>query len=158
MNQRKGSRPPRRLRLTVVWGRSKAQLPVRATLRRWVQLALESDADLSLVFVDARAGRRLNRDYRARDYATNVLTFVYQARPRVLADIVLCIPVLRREAREQGKTLRQHLAHLVLHGVLHAQGYNHERAREARVMQAREQRLLARLRIPDPYANPDMSA
>ncbi|SPJ15134.1 putative metal-dependent hydrolase (fragment) [Burkholderiales bacterium] len=80
-----------------------------------------------------------------------MLTFAYEARPRIVADLVLCLPVLRREARQQDKTLRQHLAHLVLHGVLHAQGYEHERGRDAREMRKIERRLLARLRIPDPY-------
>jgi probable rRNA maturation factor len=140
-----------RLRLTVVGAPAHADLPARATLRRWLGMALETGAELSLVFVDARSGRRLNREFRARDYATNVLTFAYEQQPRILADIVLCVPVVRREAREQGKTFRQHLAHLVLHGALHAQGYDHERPRDARKMQAREIALLARLRIPDPY-------
>jgi probable rRNA maturation factor len=143
--------PP--LRLSIVHGKRAAVLPARATLRRWVRMALESEAELSLVFVDARAARRLNRDYRGRDYPTNVLTFAYQLRPRVLADIVLCVPVVEREARAQGKSLRAHLAHLVFHGVLHAQGYDHERQRDAQAMQSREQALLARLRIADPYAS-----
>jgi probable rRNA maturation factor len=148
-----------RLRLALAGG-GPGELPVRATLRRWVGLALEAAggraaprrADLSLAFVDARAGRRLNREFRGRDYATNVLTFAYAPAPRLSADIVLCLPVVRREAREQGKTLRQHLAHLVIHGVLHARGFDHERLRDARRMQALEVQLLARLRIPDPYA------
>jgi probable rRNA maturation factor len=144
---------PPRLQLAIAGTQAHAGLPARATLRRWVGMALEADAELALVFVDARAGRRLNRDYRRCDYATNVLTFAYQERPHVMADIVVCVPVLRREAREQGKRLRDHLAHLVIHGVLHAQGYDHEKIAQARAMQTREQVLLARLRIPDPYGN-----
>jgi len=148
-----------RLALSLVDAQAHSDLPVRQTLRGWILRALERDAQLTLVFADSRAGRRLNRDYRGRDYATNVLTFTYEsptartvpAAP-VTADIVLCMPVVRQEAREQGKTLRAHLAHLVIHGVLHAQGYEHERERDARRMQAIETRLLAALRIADPYA------
>jgi len=144
---------PSRLHLIIAQAHKHAGLPARATLRRWVAMALETDAELSLVFVDARAGRRLNREYRQRDYPTNVLTFAYQEQPRVLADIVLCVPVLRREARAGGKPLREHLAHLVFHGVLHAQGYDHENLADAHRMQERERALLARLRIADPYQN-----
>jgi probable rRNA maturation factor len=157
---------PFTLRFSVAGARDPA-LPARATLRRWVRLALAlpatrgapqrrragaAPAEISLAFVDGRTGRRLNREFRGRDYATNVLTFAYQRQPSLAADIVICLPVLRREAREQGKTLRQHLAHLLVHGVLHAQGYDHVRDKDARVMQARESTLLAQLRIPDPYA------
>lgn len=147
-------RPPRRprLRLAIVGAERFAQLPARATLRRWILMALHADAQITLVFVDARTGRSLNRRFRGRDYATNVLTFAYAEAPRVAAEIVLCIPVLRREARAQGKTLRAHFAHLLVHGMLHAQGYDHVRERDAQRMQAAERRLLARLRIADPYA------
>ncbi len=159
------------LTLSVVAAHEHDDLPARSTLRRWVLAALERDAGITLVFVNARAGRKLNREFRGRDYATNVLTFTYDTAmaPEALqapgarvkrgvpslpiqADIVLCMPVVRREAREQGKTLRAHLAHLVIHGVLHAQGHDHERERDARRMQAMETRLLAALRIADPYA------
>ena len=126
-------------------------IPARSTLARWVRSALERPATISLVLADARTARRLNRTYRRRDYATNVLTFCYQDRPTVLADVVVCVPVARAEAAQQGKTLRQHLAHLVIHGVLHAQGYDHVRDADAHRMQARETGYLARLRIPDPY-------
>jgi probable rRNA maturation factor len=150
------------LALAIVGAAAHADLPARATLRRWVLRALEHDAQFTLVFVGTAAGRRLNREYRGRDYATNVLTFAYDtapggpgARPPLSADIVLCMPVVRREAREQGKRLRAHLAHLVIHGVLHAQGHDHERERDARRMQRRETRLLASLRIADPYAGDD---
>ena len=143
--------PRARLHLSLLGIRRHRDLPARSTLRRWVGMALGNDASITLVFVDRRAARRLNRQFRARDYATNVLTFAYQMRPRVVADIVLCLPVLRREARLQGKTLREHLAHLVLHGVLHAQGHDHAKRREAQKMEKLERHLLARLRIPDPY-------
>ena len=150
---------PARLHLALVGAERHTGLPARSTLRRWVRLALAPEvrgprlrgAQLALAFVDARAGRRFNREFRARDYATNVLTFAYAGAPQLAADIVLCVPVVRREARAQGKSLRAHLAHLVIHGVLHAQGYDHERDAPARRMQALETRLLAQLRIADPY-------
>lgn len=126
-------------------------LPARNTLVRWVGAALERDGELTLRFVGAAEGRRLNRQYRGKDYATNVLTFDYAHAPVVRADIVLCIPVIRREAREQGKPLRDHLAHLVVHGVLHAQGLQHERAADARKMEAREVGILGALGVADPY-------
>ena len=144
--------------LSVVGLGAHKDLPVRATLRRWVLMALEREAQVCLVFAGAAQGRRLNREFRGRDYATNVLTFSYRLRPEVVADVVLCVPVLRREARAAGRTLREHLAHLVLHGVLHAQGYEHERGgRAARRMQDREIELLARLRIANPYVEVNAS-
>lgn len=126
-------------------------LPARSTLVRWIKAALEGDAELALRFAGAAEARRLNREFRGKDYATNVLTFDYQHAPVVRADIVLCVPVVRREARAQRKAFRDHLAHLVVHGVLHAQGLDHDRAVRARTMEAREIRILARLGIDDPY-------
>lgn len=130
-------------------------LPTAVTLRRWVRLALvdaKQAAQLTLRFVDSREGRRLNREFRQRDYATNVLTFDYARKPCLEADIVFCIPVVAREARLQKKTLRAHLAHMVIHGVLHARGYDHLTDAQARRMEAVERQLLATLRIADPYA------
>jgi probable rRNA maturation factor len=141
----------RRLQLTVQGREDFEGLPARATLRRWTSLALERNARIALRFVGTREGRALNRQFRGRDYATNVLTFDYESAPEVHADVVLCVPVIRREARQQGKSLRAHLAHLVIHGVLHAQGYDHQAPSETRRMEDRERRLLARLRITDPY-------
>ena len=149
MTRRKVPQPKLALRLQVA--ARAPDLPARATLHRWVKRALESDAEITLRFVGAAEGRRLNRDYRGRDYATNVLTFNYHDPSQVEADIVLCLPVLRREARAATLSLRAHLAHLVIHGVLHAQGYDHQRPREAGRMQRRETELLAGLRIADPY-------
>ena len=126
-------------------------LPARSTLVRWIKAAVERDAELTLRFVGAAEARRLNREFRGSDYATNVLTFDYQHAPVVRADIVLCVPVVRREAREQRKGFREHLAHLVVHGVLHAQGHDHDRASRARKMEALEVRVLAGLGIDDPY-------
>ncbi len=144
---------PRPLRLSIQNRDRFAGLPAASTLRRWVDRALDArarPAQLTLRFVDAREGRRLNSDFRGRDYATNVLTFDYQPRP-VHADIVLCVPVVAREAREQRKTLRAHLAHLVIHGVLHAQGHDHQTGRQAQRMERLETRLLAALGYRDPY-------
>ncbi len=142
------------LRLSVQ-GRSRfSGLPARATLARWIGLALEGDAEITLRFVDISEGRRLNRDYRGRDHATNVLTFDYARAPTLHADIVLCVPVIGREAREQRKRLREHLAHLVVHGVLHARGYDHQRSAPARQMEALEAAILGRIGLPDPYRSP----
>jgi len=129
-------------------------LPARSTLARWIRLALERDAEITLRFVGAAEGRRLNRDYRGKDDATNVLTFDYARAPAIHADIVLCMPVIRREAREQRKKYRDHLAHLVVHGVLHAHGYDHDRPARARQMEGLEVAVLSRLGLPDPYRTP----
>ena len=127
----------------------------RALLRRWVQAALFAPAELTLRFVDAEEGRTLNRDYRGKDYATNVLTFAYtedQDSEKTQADIIFCTEVLVREAAEQHKTVIEHTAHLVVHGVLHAQGYDHEDDEEAAEMETIETELLATLGFSDPYA------
>jgi probable rRNA maturation factor len=126
-------------------------IPARSTLARWIRRVLERKARITLMLADTRTARRLNHTYRRRNYATNVLTFCYQDAPLVIADVVVCVAVARAEAARDGKTLRAHLAHLVIHGVLHAQGYDHERAADARRMQALEVGHLARLRIPNPY-------
>jgi probable rRNA maturation factor len=139
--------------LSVQFASNAADLPTRAQIRRWVRAALLEDAQVTVRFVDAIEGRALNAEYRGKDYATNVLTFVYDdAEPRA-GDIVLCAPVIRKEAVAQGKTLAAHYAHLVVHGMLHMQGHDHERATDASLMEARETAILARLRLPDPYAD-----
>lgn len=130
-----------------------AALPRRRTLRRWMQAALERPASVTLRFVGAREGRTLNRRYRGRDCPTNVLTFVYDDVASLAGDIVLCAPVMRREARTQHRTLKAHCAHLVIHGMLHLQGYDHERDADAARMQARESALLRQLGHRDPYAD-----
>jgi len=128
-----------------------ANVPARARLRRWALAALRGRAEVTLRIVGAAEVRRLNREYRGRDYATDVLTFVYCASPR-RGDIVLCHPVLARAAREHGVALEAHYAHLVVHGMLHLRGYDHERPGDAHRMQGAETRLLARLGYADPYA------
>lgn len=134
--------------------RLKEQLP-RPALRRWVQAALFAPAELTVRFVDADEGQILNRDYRNKDYATNVLTFAYtedEDAEVTQADLILCTDVLLREAQEQRITVEAHAAHLVVHGVLHAQGYDHETDEEALEMEQLETEILATLGFPDPYA------
>jgi probable rRNA maturation factor len=129
----------------------------RAVLRkprvqRWMAIALQRPGEIAVRIVGEDEGRELNRQYRRKDYATNVLTFDYTREPVVSADLVLCGPVLEREAREQGKPLEAHYAHLLVHGTLHAQGYDHEAGeREALEMEALEILLLGALGFPNPY-------
>lgn len=127
------------------------QVLARHKLARWIRAALEAPAEIAVRIVDESEGRALNRDFRAKDHATNVLTFDYQKSPVVLADLVLCAPVVEREARQQRKTLEAHYAHLLIHGTLHAQGWDHEHAAQARAMEARERALLQALGYADPY-------
>ena len=129
------------------------QVLARHRVARWIRAALDAPAEITVRIVDSIEGRTLNRDYRAKDYATNVLTFDYQRAPTVLADLVICAPVVAREAREQRKTLEAHYAHLLVHGTLHAQGWDHERTDDARAMEARESELLRAMGFTDPYRN-----
>lgn len=128
-------------------------LPHRNTLAKWMTSALEKDAEITVRFVDAQEGRFLNKTYRDKDYATNVLTFDYAKAPIVTADIVICIPVLLKEARDQQKTFKEHLAHLLIHGVLHAHGYDHLNEEEAIIMEARETEILVALGFDQPYSD-----
>lgn len=128
-------------------------LPDRRVMLRWMRAALERDAELTVRFVDLDEGRTLNHQFRGRDYPTNVLTFDYAKEPVVMADIVICVPVLERESAEQGKTFREHLAHLLVHGVLHAHGYDHLEEAEAEKMEALETRILTTLGFPNPYSD-----
>ncbi len=128
------------------------ELPTRSQLRRWVKLTLEQEAEVVIRFVTVAEGRGLNRRYRGKDYATNVLTFVYDDTDPLSGDIVLCVPVINQEARQQHKSLTAHCAHLVIHGILHLQGYDHVEDDEAMLMESRETAILARLGIQDPYA------
>ncbi|MCC7099100.1 MAG: rRNA maturation RNase YbeY [Rubrivivax sp.] len=148
--------PLKHLTLSLQFARDAAghrALLARHRVARWIRHALERDAEITVRIVGGEEGQRLNRDYRRKDYATNVLTFDYQREPVVLADLVLCAPVVEREAREQHKTLQEHYAHLLVHGALHAQGWDHETGeRQARAMEARETAILRGLGFADPYA------
>jgi probable rRNA maturation factor len=128
----------------------RAALP-RHRVTRWIRHALQSDAEITVRIVDSDEGQALNRDYRHKDYATNVLTFDYTQEPLVTADLVLCAPVIAAEALAQGKTLQAHYAHLLVHGTLHAQGWDHELDEDAQVMELRESEILARLGFANPY-------
>ena len=158
-----------RLSLVVQNVSGATDLPVASTLRRWLERALfrlpgAPEAEVTVRFVGTPEGRALNREYRGHDHATNVLTFSYEVakmkgsrgtpgrRRQVAGDLVLCVPVLRREARAQGKTLRAHCAHLVIHGALHLAGHDHQKAKDAKVMEALETGMLDSLGYDDPYA------
>lgn len=124
----------------------------RNLVNRWIRHALACNAEMTVRIVDAGEGQELNRSYRGKDYATNVLTFDYAREPRVHADLVLCAPVIAQEAQAQGKTLQAHYAHLIVHGTLHAQGWDHETSKaDARAMEAHEVALLAGLGFANPY-------
>ena len=130
----------------------RAALP-RHKVARWIRHALALDAEITVRIVGEDEGRQLNRDYRQKDYATNVLTFDYAQEPVVSADLVLCAPVVAREAAEQNKTLAEHYAHLLVHGTLHAQGWDHETSEQnAQEMEAYETDILRGLGFADPYA------
>lgn len=128
------------------------KLLTKARVIRWMRMALARDAEITVRIVGAAEGRKLNHGYRHKDYATNVLTFDYTREPVVSADLVLCAPVVAREAKEQGKTLEEHYAHLLVHGTLHAQGYEHEtNERDALEMEALEVLLVGALGYANPY-------
>ena len=146
----KPSAPALQLSLQFADAQHRSLLP-RPLVQRWMRAALAAPAEFSVRIVGEDEGRALNRDYRGKDYATNVLTFDYEQAPVVVADLVLCAPVVEREAVEQDKPLQAHYAHLLVHGVLHAQGWDHEKKREAEAMEAHETALAA-LGFDDPYA------
>ena len=131
------------------------RLPSLARLRRWARAALAQQARVTLRIVGEREGKSLNREFRHKPGATNVLTFRYRQGQCLAGDIVLCAPVIAREARAQGKGVAAHYAHLTVHGLLHLQGYDHEYPRQARIMEAREVAILKRLGFRNPYATED---
>ena len=146
----------KRLNLSVQYAQPAAGLPLRQEVRRWARAALDVDGarggQITVRFVDADEGRAFNRDYRHKDYATNVLSFPYAREPLVCGDLVVCAPVVAREAAAQGKSPLAHYAHLIVHGVLHLQGYDHEAGRkEMRIMENHERAILAALGYADPY-------
>jgi probable rRNA maturation factor len=129
-----------------------AHIPADRRLRAWARAVLPAKAEVTVRYVAAAEGRRLNRRYRGKDYATNVLSFPYAAgREGVSGDLVICAPVVAREAREQGKPCEAHHAHLLVHGLLHLRGYDHESRADARRMERRERAILAKLGFADPY-------
>ena len=143
-------------RLEVTFERTdgaKKRLPTRAGMRLWMSAALSVPLEATVRFVGLEEGRELNAQYRGKNYATNVLTFDYVHEPEAQADLVICTDVLIREAAEQGKSFREHLAHLLVHGVLHAQGWDHMTDEEAEEMEALETRIMTGLGFADPYSD-----
>jgi len=140
-----------KLSLAVQYASEATGLPTRAQFRRWVKIALEQDVQIALRIVDEAEGRELNLGYRNKDYATNVLTFVYDDNEALSADVLICAAVVAREAEQQAKDLLAHYAHLTLHAVLHLQGYDHETEHDAEIMEARETALMLKLRYAAPY-------
>ena len=145
--------PEPALSLSVQVASDAADVPGRAQIRRWVAAALEHGAEITVRIVDADEAQALNQDYRKKGYVPNVLTFEYgEVAPGMLGgDVVICAPVVEREAREQGKPLQHHYAHMTVHGVLHLQGYDHLDPHDADIMESREIAILKRFRIPNPY-------
>jgi probable rRNA maturation factor len=144
------SLPSLQLSLQFADKRHREQLP-RHRVARCVRAALARPGQITVRIVDAVEGQALNREYRQKDYATNVLTFDYQHQPVVMADLILCAPVVAQEARQQRLSLQAHYAHLLVHGTLHAQGYDHEDETQAAEMEALEGQILLGLGYPDPY-------
>lgn len=141
----------RSFKLTVQYATACPGIPARPQLRRWVKAALKQPAEIVLRLVDAAEGQELNRNFRGKDYATNVLTFVYDDVQPLTGDIVLCAPVIAAEAAQQQKNLLAHYAHLVVHGVLHLQGYDHIEDTDAVEMEKLETAIMAELGYGDPY-------
>lgn len=132
-------------------------LPSEDTMRTWIEACIERNTTLNVLFVDEDEGFALNSQYRHKDYATNVLTFDYQHEPEAIADLAICVPVLVREAKEQEKSFEEHLAHLLIHGALHAHGYDHMNDEEAEVMETKEIKALMKLGFDNPYADRELS-
>ena len=130
-----------------------AGIPSDTLFKKWARKALRVNAEITLRIVDEAEGRALNKEYRGKDYATNVLTFPLLEEPFIMADILICAPVVAKEAKEQGKTLEAHFAHLMVHGVLHAHGYDHELPAQAELMESIEIQTLTNLGYANPYAD-----
>jgi probable rRNA maturation factor len=145
-----------KLSLAVQYAYDTRKLPTRAQFRRWIKVALQRDIKITLRIVGEPEGRELNNRYRGKEYATNVLTFAYDAAESrnfdpLSGDVVICAPVVEKEAREHNKGLLAHYAHLTIHAILHLQGYDHERATDAAVMESRETAIMLKLGYADPY-------
>jgi probable rRNA maturation factor len=142
-----------KLSLAVQYASQSEHLPAASQFRTWAKKALRIDAEIALRVVDEEESRMLNRDYRGKDYATNVLTFPLSEEPCLMGDIVLCAPVILRESSEQHKSVDAHFAHLTIHGVLHLHGYDHETEAEAELMETLETEIVTKMGYPDPYLN-----
>lgn len=144
-------KPSKRLNLSVQYVCHKDGLPLRTDFVRWARAALVGGGEITIRLVDVEEGQSLNNEYRSKDYATNVLSFPYDTEPLVMGDLVICPAVVAREASEQNKPLAAHYAHLVVHGMLHLQGWDHENDDDAQAMENEETEILATLGYPDPY-------
>ncbi len=142
----------KRLNLSVQYACNRDGLPLRADFVKWARAALVGGGEVTIRLVDAEEGQQLNREYRGKDYATNVLSFPYDTEPVVMGDLVICPGVVAREAAEQGKAADAHYAHLTVHGMLHLQGWDHENDEDAQAMEDEEREILAALGYADPYA------
>ncbi len=142
----------KRLNLSVQYACARDGLPPRADFVRWARAALQGGGEIAIRLVDVDEGQALNRDYRGKDYATNVLSFPYDYEPVVMGDLVICPVVVAREAAEQNKPPEAHYAHLTVHGMLHLQGWDHDNDKDAQAMEDKEKEILAALGYPDPYA------
>lgn len=140
-----------KLSMDVQYASALSHLPESKQFKHWARKALRVDAEIALRIVDEDESRALNRDYRGKDYATNVLTFPLVEEPYLIGDIVLCAPVVLQEAKDQHKSLEAHFAHLTVHGVLHMHGYDHETEAEAELMETLETEIVIKLGYPDPY-------
>ena len=150
------STPNKRLNLSVQYACDAGSLPLRTQIRVWARQTLNVDGkrggQITIRFVAEEEGRALNYEYRQKDYATNVLSFPYETDPIIAGDLVICPAVAKREAQEQGKSLEAHCAHLIVHGLLHLQGYDHETSMDdAHRMEEKEREILASLGFSDPY-------
>ena len=143
--------PPYKLSLAVQYATNAENLPTRPQFRRWIKAALQHDVQIGLRIVDEAEGRELNRDFRGKDYATNVLTFVYDEKVPLYGDVVICAQVVEREACEQHKDLMAHYAHLAIHAILHLQGYEHDDEQDASRMEKLETAIMMKLGYADPY-------
>ncbi|HXE37394.1 MAG TPA: rRNA maturation RNase YbeY [Azonexus sp.] len=143
--------PSKRLNLSVQYACNREGLPLRADFVRWARAALVGGGEIAIRLVEADEGQALNKEYRGKDYATNVLSFPYDSEPVILGDLVICPSVVAREANEQNKPLAAHYAHLTVHGMLHLQGWDHDNDEDAEAMENEERDILAALGYPDPY-------
>jgi probable rRNA maturation factor len=140
------------LELTVQYASDRAHAPSRTKIARWIRAALKKDAEIAVRFVDESEARQLNRNYRGRDKPTNVLSFLYESGPPLIGDIALCLPLARDEARKLAVNADARIAHLLVHAVLHLQGFDHETDDDAQAMQARESEIVTGLGFADPYS------